>query len=121
VTPARRSVFKSRGAQLAKDHQSTLEQSRADAAVGWISNQSRRPGCAPRLYEQIRNEDWALCNGTVFQNYWPQQLWTATRHYQYIATRAHTDWATFQGRRRRRTGAQQTWTACGCDRAVTVT
>jgi acetolactate synthase-1/2/3 large subunit len=84
VTPSRRSVFKSRGAQLAKDHQSTLEQSRADAAVGWDIQPITTARMCAELYEQIRNEDWALCNGTVFQNYWPQQLWTATHHYQYI-------------------------------------
>ncbi len=84
TTSARRSVFKARGAQLARDHQQTLEQSRAAAAVGWdIQPISTARMCA-ELYEQIRNEDWALCNGTVFQNWWPQQLWTATQHHQYI-------------------------------------
>jgi acetolactate synthase-1/2/3 large subunit len=84
ATPARRSVFKSRGAQLAHDHRNTLEQSRADAAVGWDIQPITTARMCAELYEQIRNEDWALCNGTVFQNYWPQQLWTATHHYQYI-------------------------------------
>jgi thiamine pyrophosphate-dependent acetolactate synthase large subunit-like protein len=84
VTPARRSVFNSRGAQLSKDHQGTLEQSRADAAVGWDSQPITTARMCAELYEQIRHEDWALCNGTVFQNYWPQQLWTATHHHQYI-------------------------------------
>jgi len=84
TTSARRSVFKSRGAQLAKDHQDTLERSRADAAVGWDIQPITTARMCAELYEQIRNEDWALCNGTVFQNYWPQQLWTAAHHYQYI-------------------------------------
>jgi thiamine pyrophosphate-dependent acetolactate synthase large subunit-like protein len=84
TTPARRSVFKARGARLAQDHQAALEQSRIAAAVGWdIQPISTARMCA-EVYEQIRNEDWALCNGTVFQNYWPQQLWTANQHYQYI-------------------------------------
>jgi thiamine pyrophosphate-dependent acetolactate synthase large subunit-like protein len=84
ATPARRSVLKSRGAQLAKDHQDALEQSRAAAAVGWDIQPITTARMCAEVYEQIRNEDWALCNGTVFQNYWPQQLWTATHHYQYI-------------------------------------
>jgi thiamine pyrophosphate-dependent acetolactate synthase large subunit-like protein len=84
VTPARRSVFRSRGAQLAKDHQDALGQSRADAAVGWDIQPITTARMCAEIYEQIRNEDWALCNGTVFQNYWPQQLWTAKHHYQYI-------------------------------------
>ncbi|MFL6605380.1 MAG: thiamine pyrophosphate-binding protein [Steroidobacteraceae bacterium] len=84
TTSARRSVFRSRGTQLAKDHQNALERSRADAAVGWDIQPITTARMCAELYEQIRNEDWALCNGTVFQNYWPQQLWTATHHHQYI-------------------------------------
>src|SRR5882757_1624601 len=84
TTAARRSVFKARGAQLARDHQTTLEQSREAAAVGWDAQPITTARMCAEVYEQIRNEDWALCNGTVFQNYWPQQLWTATQHHQYI-------------------------------------
>jgi len=84
TTSSRRSVFKSRGAQLARDHQDSLERSRADAAVGWDIQPITTARMCAELYEQIRTEDWALCNGTVFQNYWPQQLWTAAHHYQYI-------------------------------------
>jgi len=84
ITPKRRAVFKARGAQFAQDHQETLEQSRAAAAVGWDLQPITTARLCAEVYEQIRSEDWALCNGTVFQNYWPQQLWTANNHYQYI-------------------------------------
>ncbi len=36
------------------------------------------------IYAQIKDEDWAIVNGTIFQNNWPQQLWHADKHYQYI-------------------------------------
>jgi acetolactate synthase-1/2/3 large subunit len=84
VPAGRRSALQSRGAKLARDHQTALEQSRIAAAVGWDDQPITTARMCAELYEQIRNEDWALCNGTVFQNYWPQQLWTATQHYQYI-------------------------------------
>jgi acetolactate synthase I/II/III large subunit len=84
TTAARRSVFKARGAKLARDHQTALEQSREAAAVGWDAQPITTARMCAEVYEQIRNENWALCNGTVFQNYWPQQLWTATQHHQYI-------------------------------------
>jgi acetolactate synthase-1/2/3 large subunit len=80
----RRAFFAERGAKLAQDHQQSLQQSRRAAAVGWDSQPITTARLCAELYEQIRNEDWALCNGTVFQNYWPQQLWTANQHYQYI-------------------------------------
>jgi acetolactate synthase-1/2/3 large subunit len=84
ITPKRRAVLKARGERLAKDHQESLEQSQAAAAVGWDLQPVTTARLCAEIYEQIRNEDWALCNGTVFQNYWPQQLWTANNHYQYI-------------------------------------
>jgi len=84
VTSRRRSAFRARGEQLAKEHQETLEQSRAAAAAGWDLQPITTARLCAELYEQIRHEDWALCNGTIFQNNWPQQLWTANHHYQYI-------------------------------------
>src|SRR5581483_7603366 len=80
----RRAFFKTRGAHLAQDHLESLEQSRSAAAIGWDSQPITTARLCAELYEQIRNEDWALCNGTVFQNYWPQQLWSANHHHQYI-------------------------------------
>jgi thiamine pyrophosphate-dependent acetolactate synthase large subunit-like protein len=84
TTSRRRAVFANRGAQLAKDHAESLTQSRVAAAVGWDDQPITTARLCAELYEQIRNEDWALCNGTVFQNFWPQQLWAASHHYQYI-------------------------------------
>jgi acetolactate synthase I/II/III large subunit len=84
ITSERRSAFERRGASLAQSHRESLERSRAEAAVGWDLQPITTARLCAELYEQIRNEDWALCNGTVFQNYWPQQLWTASQHHQYI-------------------------------------
>jgi acetolactate synthase-1/2/3 large subunit len=81
---ARRAAFQGRGARFARDHAESLAQSRAAAAVGWDDRPITTARLCAELYEQIRNEDWALCNGTVFQNFWPQQLWDASRHHQYI-------------------------------------
>jgi acetolactate synthase-1/2/3 large subunit len=84
TTAHRRASFEARGVKLAQAHQETLAQSRAAAAVGWDLQPITTARLCAEIYGQIRNEDWALCNGTVFQNYWPQQLWTADHHYQYI-------------------------------------
>ena len=84
ITPKRRASLRLRGAKLAQGHQEALEQSRAAAAVGWDAQPITTARLCAEIYEQIRNEDWALCNGTVFQSSWPQQLWTANHHYQYI-------------------------------------
>jgi acetolactate synthase I/II/III large subunit len=61
-----------------------LGRSRSAAAMGWDSQPITTARLCAELYEQVRDQDWALCNGTVFQNYWPQQLWAANHHHQYI-------------------------------------
>lgn len=85
LTPReRKSTFERRGKRLAEAHQAALDASRAAAAVGWDEQPISVPRLCQELYAQIKDEDWALVSGTVFQSYWPQQLWDADRHYQYI-------------------------------------
>ena len=68
----------------ADNHANALALSRANAAVGWDVQPITTARMCQELYGQIRKHDWALVNGTNFQNYWPQQLWQADKHYQYI-------------------------------------
>jgi thiamine pyrophosphate-dependent acetolactate synthase large subunit-like protein len=85
LTPSeRKSVFEARGRRLADAHQSALQASREAAAVGWDEQPISVARLCQELYRQIEDEDWALVSGTVFQSYWPQQLWHADKHYQYI-------------------------------------
>lgn len=84
ISPAQRSIFKTRGARLSQAHAEALARSKDAAAVGWNDVPITTARLCMELYAHIRDEDWSLVNGTVFQSYWPQQLWTADRHYQYI-------------------------------------
>jgi thiamine pyrophosphate-dependent acetolactate synthase large subunit-like protein len=85
LTPTeRKAAFEVRGRRLAEAHQSALQASRQAAAVGWDEQPISVPRLCQELYGQIKDEDWALVSGTVFQSYWPQQLWSADKHYQYI-------------------------------------
>jgi thiamine pyrophosphate-dependent acetolactate synthase large subunit-like protein len=85
LTPAsRREALDQRGKGFATAHQAAMVQSRAAAAVGWDDQPITVARMCMELYDKIRNEDWSMVNGTVFQNYWPQQLWSADKHYQYI-------------------------------------
>lgn len=84
-TPAsRQATFAARGKALAQSHRDALQASRTAAAIGWDDQPISVPRMCQEIYGQIRNEDWALVNGTVFQSYWPQQLWQADKHHQYI-------------------------------------
>jgi len=85
LTPAsRRDALDRRGKTFAEAHQRAIERSRIAAAVGWDDQPISVARMCMELYDKIRGEDWSLVNGTVFQNYWPQQLWAADKHHQYI-------------------------------------
>jgi thiamine pyrophosphate-dependent acetolactate synthase large subunit-like protein len=36
------------------------------------------------IYNVIKDEDWTLASGSLFQNMWPQKLWLADKHHRYI-------------------------------------
>ena len=84
ITPDRQRAFDARGKALAEAHAGALAASRVAAAVAWDASPISTARMCAELYEQIRNEDWSLLSGTDFQSRWPQQLWTADKHYQYI-------------------------------------
>jgi acetolactate synthase-1/2/3 large subunit len=84
TSKSHRSAFEARGKMLAQAHAATLAASRDAAAAGWDDSPISVARMCQELYAQIQNEDWALVNGTVFQSYWPQRLWTADKHHQYI-------------------------------------
>jgi thiamine pyrophosphate-dependent acetolactate synthase large subunit-like protein len=84
ITPDRQRMFDARGKAFAAAHASSLAVSRAAAAIGWDDSPITTARLCAELYGQIHNEDWSLLSGTDFQSRWPQQLWTADKHYQYI-------------------------------------
>ena len=84
ITPDRQRFFDARGKALAAQHQSSLALSRVNAAIGWDDSPITTARMCAELYAQIKNDDWSLLSGTDFQSRWPQQLWTADKHYQYI-------------------------------------
>jgi acetolactate synthase I/II/III large subunit len=84
IRPSQRSMLRERGTKLAREHAEALEQSRTAAALGWNDRPITTARLCMELYDKIRSENWSLVNGTSFQSYWPQRLWTANEHYQYI-------------------------------------
>ena len=81
---SRKAAIEARGAKLAKAHEDILKTSQQNAAYGWDDQPISMPRLYMELYEQIKHDDWSLVSGSVFQSLWPQQLWTADKHYQYI-------------------------------------
>jgi acetolactate synthase-1/2/3 large subunit len=85
LLPARRkSAVAARGAHWAQAHHEDLERSRQAAVAGWEDSPISMPRLCQELYAQIEHEDWSLVSGSSFQSHWPQRLWSADKHYQYI-------------------------------------
>ncbi len=80
----RRSNFEMRGKKLGEAHQDALADQRALAAEGWDSQPITTARLVMELYNIIKDEDWTLASGSLFQNAWPQKLWHADKHHRYI-------------------------------------
>jgi acetolactate synthase-1/2/3 large subunit len=80
----KRTNFEMRGKKLGEAHQSALADQRALAAEGWDSQPITTARLVMELYNIIKDEDWTLASGSLFQNAWPQKLWHADKHHRYI-------------------------------------
>jgi thiamine pyrophosphate-dependent acetolactate synthase large subunit-like protein len=79
-----RSTCEARGKLHTDNHREEFEMCREAAALGWDDSPISVPRMCMELYEQIKHEDWSMVSGAAFQSHWPQALWTADKHYQYI-------------------------------------
>ncbi len=80
----KRSNFDLRGKKLGDAHLAALGEQRALAAEGWDSQPITTARLVMELYNVIKDEDWTLASGSLFQNSWPQKLWHADKHHRYI-------------------------------------
>lgn len=80
----RRTNFDMRGKKLGEAHLDALADQRALAAEGWDSQPITTARLVMELYNIIKDEDWTLASGSLFQNAWPQKLWHADKHHRYI-------------------------------------
>lgn len=84
LMPASRSAYDARAQAHAKAHLDELNRSKQAAVYGWDDGPVSMPRLAMEMYDVMRNEDWSLVSDSNFQSRWPQQLWAADKHYQYI-------------------------------------
>jgi acetolactate synthase-1/2/3 large subunit len=78
----RKTTFDARGKKLAEAHQTSLDQSRSDAAYGWDASPITTARLCAELWAQIKSEDWSLVSST--QSNWPARLWNFDKYYQFI-------------------------------------
>ena len=81
ATGDRKRVFESRGAKLAEASSAALDRARLEASYAWDASPVSTARLCAELWGQIKNEDWALVNGTAG---WAPRLWSFDKPYQWI-------------------------------------
>ena len=81
TTGDRRRAFEGRGAKLAEASRTALDRARLEASYAWDASPVSTARLCAELWGQIRNEDWALVNGT---GGWAPRLWNFDKPYQWI-------------------------------------
>src|SRR5262249_12931356 len=84
IDKSKRSAFEARGRKLAEAHKTAMDVQRGLAAEGWDSQPITTARLVMEVYNVIKDEDWTLASGSLFQNMWPQKLWHADKHHNYI-------------------------------------
>lgn len=78
------SAREARAKTLADAHAAAITASRDAAALGWDAKPITTSRVWAEVYDQVRDKDWALLGGCHFEGLWPQQLWDAKHHHQFI-------------------------------------
>jgi len=84
ITPDRRRALDQRGARLAEASRQAWQQGLEQAAWGWNASPISTARLSAEIWNQIKDEDWALVSDFSFINNWPHRLWDFTKHHQYI-------------------------------------
>ena len=82
ITGDRKRLFESRGAKLAEAGSASLDRSRLEASYAWDASPVSTARLSAELWARIKNEDWALVNGTG--GGWARRLWNFDKPYQWI-------------------------------------
>jgi thiamine pyrophosphate-dependent acetolactate synthase large subunit-like protein len=80
----RKTIFRERGAQLAKAQQSSLKGARAAATYAWDASPISTARLSQEIWAQIKDHDWSLVSAVQFLSNWPLRLWNFDKPYQFI-------------------------------------
>lgn len=84
IPRGKRSAIAERGAQWAEERKRQIARARDESALGWTIKPITTGRVWAELYDQVKEKDWAIVGGCHFEGKWPQQLWDAREHHQYI-------------------------------------
>lgn len=80
----KRSAIADRAVQWAEERKGQIARARDESALGWTIKPITTGRVWAELYDQVKDKDWAIVGGCHFEGKWPQQLWDARHHHQYI-------------------------------------
>jgi acetolactate synthase I/II/III large subunit len=73
-----------RGRKMREAYHGLAPRARAEAALAWDASPISSARMYMELWEQIKNEDWALVSDGGFSSNWPHRLWPLDKHYRFI-------------------------------------
>jgi acetolactate synthase-1/2/3 large subunit len=84
IGDGRKSALQARGQKIAASSKEFVERARGEAVYGWDANPISSARLYMELWNQIKNEDWALVSSSSFSSNWPFRLWNMDKHYRHI-------------------------------------
>ena len=82
MTAAHKAKFEARGQKLKPLVERSLAQRMTDATYQWETKPISSPRFVMELWNQIKNENWALPSESQFLSEWPYFLWDINKPYQ---------------------------------------
>jgi acetolactate synthase I/II/III large subunit len=73
-----------RGERMREVYYGFAERARAEAALAWDATPISSARMYMELWEQLKQEDWALVSDGDFSSRWPHRLWPLEKHYRFI-------------------------------------
>ena len=77
------SARQARGGRLAENRRRIFERDRATAALGWNASPISVARMCMELWDQLKDENWALVSDNGFKAEWPHHLWDLTKYHHY--------------------------------------
>jgi len=73
-----------RGRKMREAFNGFADRARAEAALAWDASPISSARMYMELWEQLKQEDWALVSDSDFSSNWPHRLWPLEKHYRFI-------------------------------------
>ena len=84
LTGDRKTAFEARGKKMQEAYKGFGDRARAEAVLAWDASPISSARMYMELWNQLKNEDWALVSEGGFSSNWPHRLWPIDKHYRSI-------------------------------------